>query len=217
MTLSLFDSLPSTDGQAPAEQSAAHLNPIVKREALRLIERGGNGQTGIFDLEQDVVWVRESQAAVRLAHGGRVITDAGTFGDRQLYLDCISSSLDHYAQTIRDFGVTRSSTLEVGIYLTLTDVPHVVSRGAQGAVCLKPLESNRWYVAEPKSSGRGMPLCARAPMKDNRVLCSLTHLRYREQAEASLLGLVGQLRSLVGVTGVSCRLSDDLARVLTAL
>jgi hypothetical protein len=212
----LFDTLPASGEPNHSESMPEHRNPIVKRELLHLVERGGNGQAGIFDLEQEVVWVRESQAAVRLAHGGRVISDAGTIGDRQLYLDCINSSLDHYALTLRDYSVTRSSTLEVGIYLTLTDVPHVASRDAQGVECLKPLEPNRWYIAEPKSSGRGMPLCARAPMKDNRVLCSLVHLRHREQAEKSVLDLVGQLRSLVGVPGVACRLSDGLARVLPA-
>ncbi|WP_417546461.1 hypothetical protein [Marinobacter sp.] len=207
MNLSLFDT-PAND--QPPNAKGDKVRPVVRSDHRRLVERGGNGQTGIFDTEHYIVWVRESEAAVRLSHGGKAIATLSTWVDRGHYLDCIETAVDAFQGALTNFSVTRTSTLDVGIYLSLIDVPHVSSKDAHGATCLKALEHNRWYSADAQGGSTGDPLANSWVMENNQVLSSISLLRHKDRSIAHVCDLVTQLRLLAGAPMPATSLSDRL-------
>ncbi len=98
--------------------------PIVREEELQLCEIvhiGGTHQAVPFPAK--VMYLRESEAQILYVHGGKLVKEGPTYNDFYGYLTCLDGAIEEAERLSNAYSVNRESTLEIMVYLTITDKP----------------------------------------------------------------------------------------------
>jgi hypothetical protein len=98
--------------------------PVVRKGTMRLFESATvDGKSRYFPIEKDILWLRQSEAAIKFMHGGACIREHSTMTDFYGFLTSIEGALEDIKKMAPRIKLDAASTLSMEIEMILQEVP----------------------------------------------------------------------------------------------
>lgn len=100
--------------------------PVVAVETLKLVRFvsvNGLSKMAAMSFDEEIHWLRESQAQVVFRHGGEVLKEGSTFNDFYGFLTSVTGAVDEAENLCGRYKVDAASSLEIAVLATVTDKP----------------------------------------------------------------------------------------------
>ena len=89
-----------------------------------LVEKVKTSESTIFvPIKKDILWLRESEAEVKLYYNNKHIKDISGMNDFYGYLSSIKNAINDSTKQSKYYKLDDKSLLEARVYLTITDTP----------------------------------------------------------------------------------------------
>lgn len=167
------------------------MSEVISIQKHQLYERALiGGQFGMFPFVQMIYWLRKAQAVVTLQHGGVELKQWACYVDSpNEFLGCVESALLSYDQACQHFGITRGSTLQAIVRVTITDIPHAEATPAPPGKphgLLSPIDlGKQWSIKDEGTDGGYRPI-APAIVEETDVVVSTTEISAPVRTKALL-------------------------------
>ena len=119
--------------------------PVVRAGPMKLwqlVTVGGNLQ--MLPFEQEIWWLRESEATVSLRHRGVMVKELCTLCDRYGYLTSVEAAItDDAPKFAAQYELRPEDTLRVEVCVVVEDRPHLPPTGRQDVA-----DFFDWYTAD---------------------------------------------------------------------
>ncbi|HUU95958.1 MAG TPA: hypothetical protein VM487_09460 [Phycisphaerae bacterium] len=121
----------------------------------QLVTVGGNLQ--MLPFEQEIWWLRESEATVSLRHRGVMVKELCTLCDRYGYLTSVEAAItDDAPKFAAQYELRPEDTLRVEVCVVVEDRPHLPPTGRQNvADFFDPDEWHKRYKRIPEPGDPG--------------------------------------------------------------
>lgn len=102
--------------------------PVVRHgidKVGRIADISGTGGRRPVFFEQEIFWLRHSEARITFRHGGKIVSEGSSYCDvRNDFLGCIAYAIKGGLDLADRFAVTTASSLSIQISVSIIDEPH---------------------------------------------------------------------------------------------